>query len=324
MTTPRLAATLSIDLDDLWAYRRSFGMDEGDGASLLPTAVPRFITFMQRHGISGSAFVVGRDAALPAVKPLLRALQAAGHEIGNHSFEHAGDIEAWPAERQTADLRRAHDLIADATGGHAPQGFRAPSFRLSPTLLRSVAAVGYRYDSSSFPSSLAALARRWQQRRARALGQAVDLPSDAHGGASRGQPLSPYRWDLGAGPGAAPLIEVPVTTLPALRLPLHGTYLQHLADTSPLAARSYARLSMAACAAAGVAPHLLLHATDFIGADDGLPTAFLPGMRRGHRDKLALLDVAVGALRARFDAMPLIRYVQQLPASLPLRTPMPS
>lgn len=306
------AATLSIDLDDLWAYRRSFGLPDlaADGTSLLPLALPRFAAFMQRHGVRGTAFVVGRDAAAHA--PLLRQLASVGHELANHSHTHATDIERWPAADQAADLRRAHDAIA-AVGGNAPRGFRAPSFRLSPSLLGVVQSLGYRYDASSFPSSLGALARRWQAQRARGLGRQAQMADDAFGTrAAWRQPLHPHTWALAGGA----LVEVPVTTLPGLRLPLHGTYLQHLADHSPAAARAYATCALALCRHTSTDVHFLLHGTDFIGADDALDTGFLPGMRRPWRAKVALLDVVVERLRAHFELTTMGDYVDGLRGDL--------
>lgn len=313
----KLPATVSIDLDDLWAYRRSFGLAEGR-ESLLPLAVPRFVQLMDEAGLVGTAFIVGRDAARPSLQPWLRGLIEAGHEPGNHSWEHATQIEAWPPGRQQGDLQRAHDAIVAATGV-APSGFRGPAFSVSPALLGAVQAMGYRYDSSTFPNRLAGLARRWQERRARELGRELRLPAQAHGAAHR-LPLQPYVWKLPAGE----LVEVPVTTLPGLRLPIHGTYLQHLADRSPLAARGYAAVALRACRAARVAPHLLLHATDFVGSDDAVDAAFLPGMRRPWRDKRALLRALLRRLAEHFAPTPIGRFVDGLPQpALPRRAPEP-
>ena len=297
-------ATLSIDLDDLWSYRRSFGLPEADAPSLLPLAVPRMLEWMHTRGLHCTAFIVGRDAERAEHAPWLQALAAAGHEPGNHSFGHATDIESWAPERQQADLARAHAAITAACGV-APRGFRGPSFRASASLLHAVQAMGYGYDASTFPNALAALARRWQRRQARALGSAIELADDAYGSrATQRLPLTAYRWALDAGP----LLELPVTTLPLLRWPMHGTYLQHLADRSVPLARAYAAGAAALCAYSGVAPHMLLHATDFIGADDGLPVDFLPGMRRPWRDKLALMGHLLGALQSRFELMPMGRF----------------
>ncbi len=307
MTRP--AATISLDLDDLWSYRRSFGLPEAAATpSLLPVAIPRFLEFMRAHGLHGTVFVVGRDAEQPRHAGLLARIGAAGHELGNHSHEHAGDIESWSMERQHADLTRAHAAIA-AASGFAPRGFRGPSFRVSPQLLEVVQALGYRYDASTFPNALGALARRWQRRRAGRLGTQAVLAADSYGsGDARRMPLAPHAWDLAGGA----LIEVPVTTLPGLRIPIHGTYLQFLADHSAPAARVYARAALALLRAARVEPHYLLHATDFIGCDDPFDCAFFPGMRRPWRDKVALLSVFVARLRDAFAVMPIDAYVTQL------------
>ena len=315
MTRP--PATLSIDLDDLWAYRRSFGLPaDGQARSLLPLAIPRFLAFMRQHDLRGSAFVIGADAEVAAHRRLFRALAAAGHEIGNHSHGHAGDLESWPAERQRADLSRAHTAI-EAAAGVAPHGFRGPSFRVSRSLLEAVQSMGYRYDASTFPNALGALARRWQARRADALGTQAALAADTYGSsASARLPLRPYVWALQGGP----LVEVPVTTLPGLRIPIHGTYLQHLADLSSVAARAYMVAVLGACKLARVAPHYLLPATDFIGCDDALDCAFLPGMRRPWRAKLALLTTLVDRLRASFVLMPIDAYVAGLGGAADLPT----
>lgn len=308
----RQSATLSIDLDDFWSYRRSFGLPPHSGAvSLLPLAIPRFLDFMRRHGLHGTAFVVGADALRPEHAPLFRALAQAGHEIGNHSFSHAGDLEAWPAQQLRADLTAAHAAI-EAASGFTPHGFRGPSFRVSRALLEEVRAMGYHYDASTFPNALGALARRWQAKSAARLGARPLLATDTFGSrASARLPLTAYAWDL----AGATLIEVPVTTLPGLRIPIHATYLQHLADSSTFAARAFAFTLVEWCRRARVAPHYLLHATDFIGCDDGFDSAFLPGMRRRWQAKVALLDLLVDRLRASFELMPIDAFVSGLAAS---------
>ncbi len=307
--TPR-PATVSIDLDDLWSYRRSFGLPAAEpDISLLPVAIPRFLDFMQAHGIHGTAFVVGRDAALGRNAASLRAIAEAGHEVGNHSHEHAPTLESWPAERQREDLVSAHAAIEAATG-QVPVGFRGPSFQVSRTLLEAVQLLGYRYDASTFPNALAAWTRKWQRRRAARLGTQAATPGAGIPGASQAPrlPLGPYAWDLPGGP----LVEVPVTTLPGLRVPLHGTYLQYLADWSGSAARLYAGAAVSLCRRTGVDPHYLLHATDFIGSDDGFACTFLPGMRRPWQAKVALLSVLVRRLQDNFALMPIKDYVEQL------------
>lgn len=298
----RPAATVSIDLDEAWAYRASFGLPD-DGTRLLPAALPRFAETMRGLGAAGTAFAVGRDAA--AIAPQLRELVAAGHEIGNHSWQHDAALTEADADAALADLARAHAAI-EAAAGEAPRGFRGPAFAVSAALLEAVSRLGYVYDSSVFPNALAPLARRWQARRSRGPAAAA-----SHGAATPAwrTPLVSFEWLL---PGGTRLLELPVTTLPLARVPVHGTYLQHLAERSEAAALAYAGAAFALCAARGVAPHLLLHGTDFVGADEATGLHFLPGMRRTGAAKTRFVQRVLALLRGRFEPIGMAAFARRL------------
>lgn len=322
MRQSRPVATVSIDLDEAWAYRASFGLAD-DGTRLLPTALPRFAETMHGLGAAGTAFVVGRDAS--AISPQLRELVAAGHEIGNHSWQHDALLVQADAETALADLARAHAAIEEAAGV-APRGFRGPSFAVSAALLDAVSRLGYAYDSSVFPNALAPLARRWQARRSRSRGRGP-APVASHGAATPAwrTPLVPFEWLL---PRGTRLLELPVTTLPLARVPMHGTYLQHLADRSEAAALAYAGAAFALCAARGVAPHLLLHGTDFVGADEAAGLHFLPGMRRPGAAKTRFVQQVLALLRRRFEPTTMAAFARRLQepplAALTARRPVPA
>src|SRR5215510_6473885 len=82
-------ASLSLDLDNQWSYMKTHG-DPGwkEFPSYLDVAVPRILEFLRARGLTISFFIVGQDAALERNRAPLRALADAGHEIGNHSFNH--------------------------------------------------------------------------------------------------------------------------------------------------------------------------------------------------------------------------------------------
>lgn len=80
-----------------------------------------------------------------------------------------------------------------------------------------------------------------------------------------------------------------MTTLPLLRVPVHATYLNFLADRSPALARAYFRTTLRLCRATRVSPSFLLHGTDVLGRDDPDVPGFLPGMRRSADDKMRFL-----------------------------------
>src|SRR5207247_3722532 len=93
MTTPRPIASLSLDLDNKWSYLKTHGDPEWERLpSYLDVVVPRVLDILKARNLTITVFIVGQDAALDKNRELLRAIAAAGHEIGNHSFHHA----PWP------------------------------------------------------------------------------------------------------------------------------------------------------------------------------------------------------------------------------------
>jgi len=116
------------------------------------------------------------------------------------------------------------------------------------------------------------------------------------------------------------LIEVPITTMPIVRTPIHMSYLMYLGERSPALARAYLRLAVQLCRAAGIAPSLLLHSHDFIGSDDVPAMSFFPGFKLASSRKLCLVADCVDLLRRDFRVLPLTTYVEGL-KTLPIVEP---
>jgi len=312
-------ATMSVDLDNLWAYMRSYGAEAWRTyPGFLHRAVPRLLDATARLGLRTTMFVVGRDAEQADHRPLLEAITGSGHEIGNHSYDHQPWLHRHPADRIADDIARAEEAIGAATG-RRPVGFRGPAFSLSTAVLTTLKNRGYRYDATTFPTVLGPLARAYHRATSRLDAEARRRQDGLFGGVREGlRPLRPYRWDLAGGP----LVEVPVTTLPLLRLPVHATYLNFLADRSPGLARAYFRTTLRLCRASRVSPSLLLHATDVLGRDDPEVPAYLPGMRRSAADKGRFLHELLDDYCGAFRVGPLGEFVEGLAgAELPLVTP---
>ena len=76
------------------------------------------------------------------------------------------------------------------------------------------------------------------------------------------------------------LLELPVTTLPGLQVPIHVSYLLMLVG---VLARSrpalYFDAALRLCRLAGVEPSILLHPLDLLSGDDVAGPAFFPGMQ---------------------------------------------
>lgn len=309
------AATLSLDLDNLWCYQRSFGLESWRNyPSFLELALPRILDFLDRLDLKITFFIIGRDASHPENHDLLAEIVTRGHEVGNHSYDHELTLHGQPREAISAEIERAERAIEEASG-QRPRGFRGPAFGLSSDLLEVLAERGYAYDASTCPNALGLVARLWHRSKASKIGNDERVLDSLYGGLQESrQPLKPYSWALSQGA----IVETPVTTLPLLRLPFHGTYLNYLADLSPGLSRAYFSVAFRICRMRGVPPSFLLHATDFLGGDDGIELNYMPGMKRSAKDKCAFMTLVLERYREAFQVQPIGSFVEGLKSQRPL------
>lgn len=291
-------ASLSLDLDNQWSYLKTHG-DAGweSFPSYLPVVVPRVLEFLRARGLTITFFIVGQDAALEKNIGPLHALAAAGHEIGNHSFHHEPWLHLYSETQIENEIAQAEAAIERATG-QRPRGFRGPGFSLSETVLRVLERRGYVYDASTFPTFLGPLARAYYLMTARMSKAEKQQRKALFGAFSDGwRQLRPYRWNLGDGRG---LIEIPVTTLPLLKVPIHASYVIWLSSYSAHLARWYFKTAVRLCRMTGTQLSLLLHPLDFLGAEDVRELAFFPGMNLPAQRKLEIVSEIIELMTAEF------------------------
>ena len=308
----RLAASLSLDLDNKWSYLKTHGNPAwSDYPSYLPSVVPRILELLRDLDLRITFFIVGRDAAAPEHAAVMRAIVDAGHEVGNHSHSH----EPWfhryddaTVEREIAD---AEDAIAEATGVR-PNGFRGPGYSLSAKLLDVLASRGYAFDASTLPTFIGPLARAYYFMTSR-----LEPEERAKRGALFGSvadalmPLRPYRWPTASGP----LLEIPVTTMPIVRAPIHVSYQLYLAQYAESLTYAYFELAMRACVLTRTQPSLLLHPLDFMGGDDDADLNFFPGMGMTAARKIGIVRTLLARYRDRFDVMPMGAHARRIAAA---------
>jgi peptidoglycan/xylan/chitin deacetylase (PgdA/CDA1 family) len=301
-------ASLSLDLDNQWAYMKTNGEAGWESfPSYLDLVVPRLLGLLDRHGLRITFFVVGQDAALEKNRAALRAIAAAGHEIANHSFHHEPWLHLYAPERIEQEIAEAEAAIESATGVR-PRGFRGPGFSLSRNVLETLQRRGYRYDASTFPTFIGPLARAYFMLNAKLTAAEKAKRKSLYGTLGDGfRPLTPYAWTLDNGE----LIELPVTTFPGVRAPFHLTYVMFLARTSPAVARRYFRSALATCRLAAVAPSVLLHPLDALGIDDVPDLSFFPGMTLPSETKIALLEDALAALSRQFEVVTMSTWAER-------------
>ena len=115
-----------------------------------PDVVPRLLDQLARHDALGTFFVLGWVARRhPGI---IRDIRRAGHEIASHGMTHHL-VYRMKREEFREYLKKGLGTVAALTGS-VPQGFRAPSFSITPGrewALDVLIEEGYHYDSSLFP-----------------------------------------------------------------------------------------------------------------------------------------------------------------------------
>jgi peptidoglycan/xylan/chitin deacetylase (PgdA/CDA1 family) len=291
-------ASLSLDLDNKWSYLRTHGIASWqDYPSYLDVVVPRILAFCVERELRITCFVVGRDAQRRQNRETLASIADAGHEIGNHSLNHYPWMHTLSRREVEREVAEAESLIEEATG-ERPVGFRGPGYSFSDELLSILAARGYAYDATILPTYIGPLAR-WYFRRTASREAAVRADRrELFGSFSEGwRSLRPQLCATDSGP----IIEIPVTTCPLVKLPIHMTYLLHLWQFSPRLTKLYLKMALSACRWLGVGPSILLHPLDFLGCEDDPELRFFPGMNLPRAAKAELINDMVSLLSARFD-----------------------
>ncbi|HMO15308.1 MAG TPA: polysaccharide deacetylase family protein [Pirellulaceae bacterium] len=286
-------ASVSLDLDNKWAYLKTHGDEAWESfPSYLDLVVPRILDMLKQFNMTITVFVVGQDAAIEANHASLAKIADAGHEIGNHSFHHEPWLHLYSDQRLHKEFESSERAIRLATGQN-PRGFRGPGFSISDGVLRVLAERGYEYDCTIFPTFLGPVARAYYFMKSR-LNKGEKEKRKALFGRFRDgfRPLRPFRWNV----QGHELIEIPVTTMPIFKLPIHLSYIAYLAGYSRLAALAYFWKSLLLCRLFRLEPSLLLHPLDFMGKEDAPELSFFPGMNLSSNYKLAIVESVLAML----------------------------
>jgi len=304
---------LSVDLDNQWSYMKTHG-DPGweSFPSYLDLVVPRILDTLDRHDWTITFFIVGQDAALEKNRAAIAAIADAGHEIGNHSFQHEPWLHRFTQQQTTDEIARAEDAIENASGQRC-RGFRGPGYSLSNTVIQVLAERDYLYDASTLPTFLGPLARAYYFTTSTLNEDQKDERKVIFGTLRDGfQPIRPYVWQT----GGRRIIEIPVTTMPLIKLPFHFSYLLYIATYSVGLALMYFKTALALCRLSRVMPSLLLHPLDFLGGDDVANLDFFPAMRLPKEEKLRVLGRILSILDDQYLPRALHPVAENLSESL--------
>lgn len=292
-------ASLSLDLDNKWSYMKTHG-DAGweTFPTYLDRIVPRSLAFLKERDLNITYFIVGQDAAREENTDAIRQISDAGHEIGNHSFNHEPWLHLYSKSQLVEEFQKTEEALERVTGQRTV-GFRGPGYSLSPTVLEVLSERGYEYDCSTLPTYIAPLARAYYFFKSPEMSEEEkEKRKKLFGKFSDGlQSLKPYKWRI----GEKSLIEIPVTTLPIFKTPIHASYVIYLSTFSKLAARNYWKTALKMCKITGVQPSLLLHPLDFLSGEDVSELKFFPAMNLPIQEKLEFISEILETYAKEFE-----------------------
>ena len=304
----KLFAGLSLDLDNQWSYMKTHG-DSGweDYPSYLDVFIPQFLDVLDRLKLKITFFIVGQDAALEKNKEAFKLLTKRGHEVGNHSFHHEPWIHSYSREQLKREVLDTEELIVKVTG-QKPLGFRGPGFTWNPHLFAILVENGYIYDASTFPTYFGPLARLYYFWTSGLSREEKNRRKDLYGSLRDGlRPMKPYFWLL---PSGEHLLEIPVTTIPVVKVPFHLSYLIYLGRFSEMMMMVYLNSALLLCKLTGTSPSFLLHPLDFLGREQVPELAFFPGMDLDRERKMRIFHKVIKTLLRHFKLVDMNTYAK--------------
>jgi peptidoglycan/xylan/chitin deacetylase (PgdA/CDA1 family) len=142
-----------VDLDGVHQIFRAHSRTySGSGDPIFLSGMENMLQLFDTLNIRATLFVIAEDLRDPNKRAVLSQAVARGHELGSHTVSHFNLLRANRTEKEH-QIGASKKLIEDALGVSV-LGFRAPGYAIDAEGMRMVAANGYVFDSSVFPTPL--------------------------------------------------------------------------------------------------------------------------------------------------------------------------
>ncbi len=299
MSKKKPVASISLDLDNQWSYMKIHG-DKGweEYPSYLEIFIPHVLRILDELDLKITFFIVGQDAALEKNHKYLKMIVERSHEVGNHSFHHESWLQAYSKEKIEQEIELAEEAIFKVTG-QKTYGFRGPGFSWSKDLLEVLSKRGYIFDASTLPTYIGPVARLYYFWTSGLSKEERKERKELFGTFKDGlRPLKPFRWKLS---NNKTLLEIPVTTIPIIKIPFHLSYLLYLSSFSMGLMKFYLTFAIFMCKITKTQPSFLLHPLDLIGGDQVPELAFFPGMNVTSEKKVEVFKTVIRKLGKHYQ-----------------------
>lgn len=168
----RCVVALTIDFDGP-SFEVGIGADAAGAASAgrypARRGVARYLRLLEEEGVKATFFVPGYDAE--CYPETVKAIHAAGHEVGAHGYLH--EMVLLPQDEERRRLQLTHDILTGVLG-RPPLGWRSPGGMKSTETLSVLRRLGYVYDCSDKDADMPYILRL------RDGEQLVELPNNTY------------------------------------------------------------------------------------------------------------------------------------------------
>jgi len=219
VTDTRPFAVFSCDLDTVDRHLQGYGIEDLPACDrIYRTAVPRLLELLDELRVPGVFFFIARDAERETT--LLQQMVDLVHEVASHSMTHPQPFRTLSDDALAEEVDESRARLTAACGAEVI-GFRAPAWDVDDRVLDRIAAAGYRYDASIFPTPVLIASRLSAYRRSANKGSIFSMDLVGHAFA----PALPHQASVATNTtGARGLVEFPISVTRWLRLPVYHTF----------------------------------------------------------------------------------------------------
>lgn len=207
---------IHIDLDTIDEIYQCYGLAnptkfESDPA--YEEGLQNFLELFREFNVKSTLFTVAQDVLNSRHCEILKRAIDGGHEIANHSLSHSFNLTSLSEEDICVEIIKSHNIIKSNLGVECV-GFRAPGYNISENYIKALSRTNYKYNSSLLPTFYGFLFRIADK----ILSGKAAPDKQQFGSFSNGfKPNYPFKI-IGTN-----LWELPITTSPTIRFPIHST-----------------------------------------------------------------------------------------------------
>jgi len=216
--------SVTVDVDCLRSNFKGFGLRKNSYSFReFEIGIENLLAFFSRFNIRGTFFIVAQDLKIKTNADIMKSVIAEGHEIASHSYSHPQGFRLLSIKEKAYELKESKEILEDVSGQDII-GFRAPGWNISDDALPILRELGYKYDSSLFPTSISILlkALHYYAMRKRDLKTRTTL-GEFHYLLSHSYPYYTDEKKLGK-KGDSDFVEFPVQVAGFFRLPFFATF----------------------------------------------------------------------------------------------------